>query len=150
LLDATEGNVISGNFRSGIRLQGGNSDLGSHAVAGNLIGVGVTGAAALPNQGDGIVIVTSRNNRIGTDADGTSDALEANVIAGNRNLGGNPAGPAEVANGVVILDSNTSDGLLADLNRVRGNVIGLDRTGTLDVGRASCSRTWGTTSWAGP
>lgn len=131
--DATEGNLISGNFGYGVRIQGGNNDTGSHVVAGNLIGVNASGSAALPNQNDGLIIVTSSNNRIGANGDGTSDALEANVISGNRNLGGNPSGAGLVAVGLRILDSITNDALLAASNTIAGNIIGLNALGSAAV-----------------
>ncbi len=134
LSDAKEGNVISGNFGYGIRIQGGNNDTGSHVVAGNFIGVSADGASALPNQNDGIFILTSRSNRIGTNGDGISDEYEANVISGNRNLGGNPGGPGIVPAGIRLTDSITNDGLLTASNTIAGNTIGLNVLGTASIG----------------
>ncbi len=132
--DANEGNLISGNFRSGIRIEGGSSDVGNHVVAGNKIGVNVGGTLALPNQGDGISIVSSSNNRIGTDADGTSDELEGNIIGGNFNTGGNPDGPSLRASGISVLDWLTNDGLRANANIISGNYVGTNTSGALALG----------------
>lgn len=85
--DDNEGNVISGNLGHGIRLQGGGGSFGDHVVAGNLIGVDISGTVALGNADFGISILSSTGNRIGTDANDLSDSLEANVIAGNQNAG---------------------------------------------------------------
>ena len=134
LQDANEGNVISGNFRSGIRIEGGNNDSGNHVIAGNKIGVNVDGTLALANQGDGILIVSSSNNRIGTNGDGLSDALEANIIGGNRNSGGNPDGTTVQATGITIWDSMVGDGLSADANTIAGNFIGTNNSGVLTLG----------------
>ena len=125
--DANEGNLISGNLRAGIRIEGGNSELGNHVVAGNRIGVNVGGTLVLPNQGDGIQIVSSSDNRIGTNSDGTSDDLEANIIAGNKNLGDNPDGVSVRASGISI-------SLSSDSNQIVGNFIGTDKTGVLALG----------------
>jgi hypothetical protein len=51
---AGEGNVISGNGFDGIRLF--NSGVASNTIAGNYIGLDATGAASLPNAGNGIWI----------------------------------------------------------------------------------------------
>ena len=114
--DAEEGNVISGNDRHAIRIQG---SLIGHVIAGNLIGTDVTGRATLGNN-LAISIVSSSNNRIGTDGDGVSDALEGNVIAGDSNAG----------IGIFV----SSNGAVAENNVVAGNWIGTDKTGVLDLG----------------
>ncbi|MCA9062476.1 MAG: hypothetical protein KDA96_05440, partial [Planctomycetaceae bacterium] len=109
LNDAGEGNVISGNGQNGIGIYNGTS----HIIAGNLIGTDTTGTLDLGNGRTGIVIGRN-NNRIGTDADGTSDTLERNVISGNGEHG--------------ILFGGT-----AGNNVVAGNYIGTDATGLAAV-----------------
>ncbi len=100
--DATEGNIISGNLLSGVNLSGTQGN----TVAGNRIGIGAGANAPLGNGGDGVLIAfDSSSNSIGTNADGTSDALEANVIASNK------------GNGIRINNSRA--------NQVAGNFIGL-------------------------
>ena len=82
--DAGEGNLISGNVERGIRL----FNASNNVIAGNLLGVTVSGTIALANGTKGLSIDSgSNNNRIGTNGDGTSDALEKNVISGNSRGG---------------------------------------------------------------
>ena len=85
--DASEGNLVSGNDNYGVYFQG-NSD--NNVIAGNLIGTNASGTAAIGNTAGGIIFFNDfqgDNNRIGTDANGTSDTLERNVISGNANYG---------------------------------------------------------------
>ena len=79
------------------------------------------------------MLLVSSDNRIGTNSDGISDDLEANVISGNRNLGGNPAGGCRPS-GVFLTDSVIGNGLATDNNLIAGNFIGTDRTGLLNWG----------------
>jgi titin len=102
-------NVISGNRFSGIYIE--NSD--NNFVRGNYIGVDATGANALGNGTggfDGIEILHGVGNVIGGSASGAG-----NVISGN------------VSDGVSIW------GGLSTGNRVLGNYIGTNSTGTLKV-----------------
>ncbi|WP_406696167.1 hypothetical protein V5E97_34780 [Singulisphaera sp. Ch08] len=108
--DAAEGNVISSNFE-GVVI---NSD--NNRVSGNFIGTDVSGTADLGNTIDGVNITLGTGNIIGTNGDGVSDTLERNVISGHIE------GP-----GVMI------SGPLSTGNRVAGNLIGTDLTGTLPV-----------------
>jgi len=107
-----EGNIISGNYRDGIHI----SDADSNIVIGNLIGVDITGVAALGNGqcgvGDGIDIrFGAKCNRIGG-----SSPEERNVISCNPSTG------------MRIHKQGT------DKNMVKGNFIGLDATGTAPMG----------------
>lgn len=111
--DAVEGNVISGNVSSGVRITGQGST--NNIVAGNYLGTDISGTAPLGNF-TGVRIVNGASaNRIGTDDDGTSDLLEANVISDNTD-------------GVHIF--------IAPLNEVSGNFIGTDAAGTSPIGNA--------------
>jgi titin len=119
--DAQEGNVISGNLHQGIDITGDGTDY--NVVAGNYIGVAVDGTSALGNsaaglgQGSGIRILTGpQHTRIGTNGDGTSDALERNIISAGGTLGIN------------IIDASN--------NIVAGNYIGTDASGTQALGNA--------------
>jgi uncharacterized repeat protein (TIGR01451 family) len=102
---AAERNVISGNRRDGVLLDGARANL----VQGNYIGTDRTGTVALGNARNGIQILANPNffysahNIIGGEAAG-------NIIAGNG------------ANGVFISD--------ADENEVLGNLIGTDESGS--------------------
>ncbi|MCU0707282.1 MAG: right-handed parallel beta-helix repeat-containing protein, partial [Pirellula sp.] len=102
-------NIIGGNTLYGVNL----SDVGTsnNAVAGNYIGLNATGTTAVANA-VGISITAGTNNRIGTDGDGVNDADEGNVISGNA------------AEGINVLSSN---------NRISGNYVGTDATGTFSV-----------------
>jgi SdrD B-like domain/PKD domain/Periplasmic copper-binding protein (NosD) len=116
--DAAEANVISGQGITGVSIGGlGTAPQDSHSniVAGNLIGTDKTGTVAIPNQGDGIYLgFGSHDNRIGTNADGVSDALERNIIS------------AAPHNGIRI-DA-------AQNNTIAGNYIGTNVTGTAALG----------------
>ncbi|MBK9137630.1 MAG: right-handed parallel beta-helix repeat-containing protein [Verrucomicrobia bacterium] len=107
---AGEGNLISNNRLHGVALLG--AETTRNRVLGNLIGPDITGAEALPNgtfaaEGDGVHLAEgARGNDIGGPKPG-----EGNVISGNHN------------HGVHLTGAGTQD------NRVRGNVIGPDRTG---------------------
>lgn len=80
-------------------------------IAGNYIGVDVTGTNALGNALWGVLLgFTVHHNRIGTNADGKSDELERNVISGN-------------GRGGVALALNTFE------NDIWGNTIGADKNG---------------------
>lgn len=103
--EALEGNLISGNT-TGLQVAW-PRDL---TIAGNLIGTDVTGLVALPNTIGMSLSSTGTNVRIGTDGDGVSDALEANVISGNR------------SNGLRLQGGQIQ-------TRIYGNHIGLDAAG---------------------
>jgi CSLREA domain-containing protein len=101
---ADRANVISGNLGDGV-VDGGHRN----QIRGNLIGVDVSGSAALGNQGNGIFIDGgARVSQIGGTAAG-----EGNIISGNH------------ADGVRIE---------APTVLVEGNYIGTDITGTVGLG----------------
>lgn len=102
-----ERNVISGNGRAGIHMDGATSS----TIAGNFIGVASDGSTPLGNNEYGIMVRDESNsNTIGTNGDGVDDAGERNVIAGNRYAG------------IYTLD--------AHFNTIAGNYIGVDVDGT--------------------
>ncbi|MGI6414698.1 MAG: PKD domain-containing protein [Thermoguttaceae bacterium] len=105
--DEDERNVISGNANNGVRIEGAGADW--NVVAGNLIGTDIGGMSALGNKADNVAIVNgAKNNRIGTNGDGTSDSLERNVLADAQYCG-------------VWIGTSGTDG-----NVVAGNLIGTD------------------------
>lgn len=114
-----ERNIISGNDESGISLD--ESTIGD--VIGNYIGVDVDGVADLGNGNSGIYVDgDSAVSNIGGLASG-----ERNVISGNGSQGIN------LANG-------TGD------TRIRGNYIGVNATGTSDLGNNTDGIYAGTTN----
>ncbi|MBZ0276497.1 MAG: hypothetical protein K8I60_10150, partial [Anaerolineae bacterium] len=113
--DAIEGNVISGtsNTNNGVFIRDAGTD--NNRVAGNLIGTNAAGMTTISNGGGISITYGASHNVIGTNGDGVSDALERNVISGNT------------LHGVQVLEDNTTG------NRIAGNYIGLDSSGTLPM-----------------
>jgi hypothetical protein len=105
------GNVCSANHQHGVWLLGaGTTD---NVVQGNLIGTDASGTLALGNAGDGVAISFGANNLIGGTATGAR-----NVISGNHQ------GNVEIVQPA------------ATRNRIQGNFIGTDVTGTKGLGNA--------------
>ena len=100
-------NIISGNTGGGINLNG--TQVTGNQVLGNYVGTNVAGTMALPNGGAGVAVTGASSNTVGGPAPGAR-----NVISGN---GG----------GVRIGDG-------AGDNRLQGNFIGTDATGTARLG----------------
>ncbi len=104
-----QGNVISGNSGDGVRIFGGGST--GDQVLGNMIGVGSTGEAVVPNQGDGVLLDDAGpGNTIGG-----AQAGSGNVISGNAQ------------SGVMLISDSNSIGFGALVER---NKIGVDGLGT--------------------
>jgi parallel beta-helix repeat protein len=101
-------NVISGNGTAGVDLGSGGG--GGHTVRGNFIGTDAAGLAAVPNAGFGVLVSVTPGMTIGGAAPG-----EGNLIAGN---GGG---------GISV------SGFLTSGNRVQGNRIGVDISGSLPL-----------------
>jgi titin len=102
-------NVISGNDWHGIYLYGGSGT----AVQGNYIGTDVTGTADLGNSSGGVYISDAPDNIIGGTAAGAGNVISGNDVDG------------------VSISSAGSTG-----NRVEGNYIGTDVTGSADLGNS--------------
>jgi len=107
--DNLEGNIIGNNGRNGIQLAGVSSN---NIIAGNTIGVNSADVVA-PNSSFGIHLLNAFSNRIGTNGDGVSDALEKNVISGNGTGGMRLSSESFFG-----FDAATND------NTIMGNVIG--------------------------
>ncbi|HEY9848816.1 MAG TPA: DUF4347 domain-containing protein [Leptolyngbyaceae cyanobacterium] len=107
--NANDRNIISGNDRYGIGIL---DTATNNQVQGNYIGTDVTGTLDLGNTKEG-VFITGSNNIIGG-----SNAGDRNIISGNDRSG--------------LFISN-----IATNNKVQGNYIGTDATGTLDLGNTS-------------
>lgn len=99
-------NLISDNEEVGILITG--SDASGNVVQGNHIGSGVVGTERLGNRDDGVKIENAPNNQIGGSAAG-----EGNLISDNTFRG-------------VLIQGDQATG-----NQVKGNVIGVDKFGTL-------------------
>ncbi len=102
-------NIISGNDRFGITIQG--TAATGNSVEGNLIGTNAAGTGAIGNTFSGITLYDAGSNTIG----GTT-ASARNVISGN------------LQNGVYLSQAG------AESNLVQGNFIGTDINGTADLG----------------
>jgi hypothetical protein len=113
--DALEGNIVSRNAGRGILVGGGSS---SNVIAGNIIGLDASYNAA-GNSKEGIEILNSSNNRIGTDGFGPNNNLEANYIGFNT------------GNGIrITIASFFGFEASSNGNTIAGNYIGTDATGT--------------------
>ena len=106
-------NVISGNGRGGVQISGTATTGTGNAVLGNRIGTSANGKAVLGNFGDGVRIAGAPDNTIGGSTTGAR-----NVISGNGQ------------DGVLIELSNATG------NRVEGNFLGTDASGTRDRGNS--------------
>ena len=107
------GNVVAGNNGFGVLV--GLATSGA-LIQGNYVGLGVDGSTALGNLATGILVSGgSVNTLIGTNADGSNDVAETNVIGANQD-------------GILVVDPGTSGTL------IQGNLIGTDASGLLARG----------------
>jgi hypothetical protein len=88
-------------------------DTHGNTIAGNFVGTNITGTAAMPGGNNGVLLISAANNTIG----GTNPA-DGNLISGNA------------TNGITIVETGANN------NVIRGNRIGTDITGTVDLGNA--------------
>jgi CSLREA domain-containing protein len=109
-------NLISGNGIFGVYVEAFTRDSDSNVISGNFIGTDVTGTAALGNgTGHGVALLNrSHHNLVG----GAAPAAR-NVISGNDSVG-------------ILISAGDARG-----NRVEGNFIGTDTTGTLTLGNGA-------------
>ncbi len=103
------GNVISGNSVGGVLISGPTA--GGNVVQANVIGLDITGNAALPNDLIGLTVLDAPNNMLGGVSPGAG-----NVISGNRQ------------DGIFIFGAHASG------NQVAGNFIGTSSAGTAAIG----------------
>jgi Bacterial pre-peptidase C-terminal domain/Right handed beta helix region len=108
---AGEGNVISGNQRFGLLLQGSSRN----RIQGNFVGT-TPGSAPLANQGNGVVITQLSGMSVGNLIGGTA-AGEGNVIASNT------------ANGVLVMIGPSGNAILGNSIFANGQ-LGIDLSGT--------------------
>ncbi|MBL0134872.1 MAG: T9SS type A sorting domain-containing protein [Chitinophagaceae bacterium] len=118
--DNLEGNRICSSGGRGLFL---GTVSNNNIVAGNTIGLDATNTAA-GNLTNGVEIDPGSSNRIGTNADGVSDAIERNVIASNTGHG------ILIVGGDFFGASNSNDNIIA------GNSIGTNSNGTLVRGNS--------------
>ncbi len=110
--DVLETNVISGNG-TGLRFLVTGTGT-NNRIAGNFVGVDVTGNVALGNLNNGIEVNSDYSGTIiGTNGDNINDAVERNIISGNDDDG--------------IRLASTNDNIIA------GNYIGLGVDGTTAI-----------------
>ena len=107
------GNLISGNNGNGVKFDGTPASL--PWLYGNVIGLNAAGTAALGNQGNGVLL----SNMYGMTVGGCCSGMK-NVISGNAMTG-------------VLIQGDSGN------NRIYGNYIGTDPTGTVRLGNNS----WG-------
>lgn len=113
--DNLEGNRICNSGGRGIFIA---TVSNLNTIAGNTIGLDATNAAA-GNLTNGIEIDPGSDNRIGTNADGTSDAIERNIIGSNT------------GHGIIIVGGDFFGASNSNGNIIAGNSIGTNSTGTL-------------------
>jgi hypothetical protein len=130
---AANRNIISGNRGDGVLIRGASAQ--ANRVQGNFIGTDTTGAHALGNSSgggspaaSGVVVTASVNFVGGTEREGISTETlvctgACNVIAGNEFAG-------------VTISAPPIGGTRPTGVAVRGNFIGTNRAGTLDLGNA--------------
>lgn len=109
--DALEANVISGNTQQGLMLSGSGT-----VFAGNIIGLDAGGTSAVANGQEGIRLSGATDNRIGSDGDGTRDAVEGNTISNNGGNGIVIVGNTTLGNSIVRNRIFDNTGLGIDLN----------------------------------
>lgn len=117
--DNAEGNRIGNNNGRGIFMA---TISNNNIVAGNIVGLDASNVAA-PNTESGIEINPGSNNRIGTNGDLNSDAIEGNTICSNtldgiRIVGGDFFGSSN-SNGNIIAGNSIGTNVAGNL--VRGN-----------------------------
>ncbi len=118
------GNLISGNYASGVLISGGHTN----SLAGNVIGLDVTGENELPNNANGVYVLNSSGNIIGVAGRNVISAnFNPNVIQVVIPFSTLATDNQETAN-VFIEGTQATTG-----NVVQGNYIGTDITGETDA-----------------
>ncbi|OVE80611.1 hypothetical protein BVY03_05795, partial [bacterium K02(2017)] len=129
-----KGLVINNFGGEGIYVHGGGTNI---RIEGNYIGVWFEGTSDKGNTGSGVYIDDSSGNYVGTDGDGSGDAAERNLIAGNSAYGIRASGTTTQISGNFIgvtyegsvAISSGGDGIYIDSSY---NIIGTDNDGGVD------------------
>ncbi len=108
-------NIISGNQQYGVGLNGTAANVTGNVIAGNYIGLDVTGEIDLGNTLDGVILLNASGNVAGASTPGVGIY---NIISGNDQ------------NGVLIT------GTLSSNNQVLFNTIGLNQAGNTPLGNS--------------
>jgi uncharacterized membrane protein len=106
-------NIISGNTKVGIEIDGGGAAANQDVIEGNFIGTDTTGTAAVPN-GQGILLVGASGNFIGSILPGSG-----NLISGNTGRG-------------IVLTAQAGETTSGNL--IQGNFIGTQEDGVSPLG----------------
>lgn len=85
------GNVISGNARSGVFIEG--SGASETRIEGNLIGTNSGGTAPVPNGENGVYVLAAPGTCIGCEVEAASNVISGNIGSGVRLQGIGPHGP---------------------------------------------------------
>jgi hypothetical protein len=110
-------NVISGNHRGGIDIEGNSTGT---LVQGNFIGTDPGGHYPIPNEASGIQIVHSKSCKIGGVEPGAR-----NIISGNIN------GSFGNGNGILVIDFGNGTATVG--NVIRGNYVGVGEDGITPI-----------------
>lgn len=124
-------NLIVGNGADGVKIEGANAT--GNVVRGNLIGVGLDNATAIPNAGSGVILLDGANgNIIGAPVNGSS--TRANVIAFNMADGVTVS--ASTGNSILLnsIFSNARLGINLFTNPESGNHVTANDRGDADGG----------------
>ncbi|HUS02073.1 MAG TPA: GEVED domain-containing protein [Chitinophagaceae bacterium] len=117
--------LVIQDFFKGIYIDGGDNNW----IWGSYIGTSATGLATSNNEAcydDGIDLENNAdNNIIGTNGDGSNDANEGNLIAGNGDGGVQFLGECITLNEIGMTTATNCTG-----NRISGNFLGTNETGT--------------------
>jgi Periplasmic copper-binding protein (NosD) len=112
---AGAGNLISGNFGSGVTITNDVATAGlpttANVVQGNIIGLDASGTKGLGNASSGVSVISAPGNTIGGSQSGAGNVISANL-----------------GSGVVI------SGAVSKSNTIQGNRIGTDATGSSALG----------------
>ncbi len=119
------GNLISGNFGSGIQIVG--QGAAQITIQANFIGTDVTGTVALANSADGIFIVDTPD---ASESSTSSSFGPTNVLIGGNVPGTGNLISGNAGNGI----ENTGRGQTDD--SIQGNLIGTNLAGSSSLGNA--------------